>query len=147
MSKGVTLIEVVIYIALFSLLMGTAFLSAYDILESSGKLAVKNNTSEEANFVLRKIDWAMTGVSSFTNTPNTLHVNKYDGNQIDIKLVGTKIKLTENSGTTATSDFITTGNISVSSLQFTAIAGTPKGITAAAIIDGINFSITKYMRK
>ncbi len=143
-SRGFTLIETIIYIALFSLLIGTAFITAYQIIDGSSRLNRKNITQEEGNFVLRKINYALTGISSFTNTPNTLHTNKYNGNQIDIKLAPTKIKMTESSGP---SDFITTDNVSVSSLQFTGIAGTPAGITATVTIDGVNFSITKYLRK
>lgn len=144
MNKGFTLIEVIIYIALFSLLMGTAFVTAYRLIDGSGDLGTKNTVQEEGNFVMRKFDWAMTGVSSFTNTPNTLHVNKYDGNQIDIKLVGTKIKITESSGP---NDFITTDNVSVSSLLFTPTGGMPAGITATTIINGVTFTTTKYIRK
>lgn len=147
MNKGFTLIEVIIYIALFSLLIGTAFIAAHQLTESSSVLSTKNTTQEEGNFILRKINFALTGIFSFTNTAHALHVNKYDGNQIDITLVGTKIKMTETTGPT---DFISTDNISVTNLQFIPTGGAIPGITATVTItkDGIDylFSITKYIR-
>ncbi|KKT00617.1 MAG: hypothetical protein UW07_C0021G0005 [Candidatus Nomurabacteria bacterium GW2011_GWF2_43_8] len=153
-SKGFTLIEVIIYIALFSLLMGTALITAYQLIDGSRDLSAKNTTQEEGNFVLRKINWALTGVDpSLGTTPDTtdpsidnLNVEKYDGNAISVTLDGTKIRMEEDGG----DDFITTDNVSVDSLQFDYLAplGTePAGITATAVIDGVTFTITKYFRK
>lgn len=147
MNKGFTLLEVIIYIALFSFLMGTAFIAVYQLIENSDRLSVKNITQEEGNFVLRKINWALTGASSFTNTSNTLHIDTYNGNQINIALVGTKIQMTESMGSGAPGDFITTDKVTVSSLQFTSVGGTPGGVTMVARIDGVDFTITKYIRK
>ena len=95
-NKGFTFIEVIIYIALSSLLLGTAFVTVFQLIDSSNKLNVKNTVQEEGNFVMRKLNWALTGVSSFSNTLNTLHINKYDGNQIEIKLNDTKTEIQES---------------------------------------------------
>ena len=144
MNKGFTLIEAIIYIALFSLLIGTTFITAFQLIDGSDKLNAKNTIQEEGNFVIRKFNWAFTGISNCTNTTNTLHINKYNGNQIDINLVGTKIKITESIGI---SDFLTTDNVSVDSLFFTKTEGTLPSITANAKINGVDFTITKYIRK
>ena len=142
--KGFTIIEIIIYIALFSLLLGTAFVAVYELIEGSDKLSAKNTTLEEGSFVMRKLNWALTGASGFTNTSDTLHIEKYDGNQIEIELAGTKIKMTESAGP---DDFLTTDNVSVDSLEFTPTGGTPPGMTAKATIDGTDFTITKYIRQ
>ncbi|MDE2399790.1 MAG: prepilin-type N-terminal cleavage/methylation domain-containing protein [Patescibacteria group bacterium] len=159
-KKGFTLIEVIIYIALFSLLMGTALVAAYQLIDGSGKLSTKNTTQEEGNFVMRKIDWALTGVQSITTpssgTTNNLVVNKYDGNTITIDLTGTNPKKIEIKESTNGNAFlpIITDNVSISNLQFTYLAPTgsaPIGITATFTItkDGVDFpfTITKYIRK
>ncbi|MEK7564053.1 MAG: prepilin-type N-terminal cleavage/methylation domain-containing protein [Patescibacteria group bacterium] len=160
-KKGFTLIEVIIYIALFSLLIGTAFITTHQIIDGSGKLSVKNTTQEEGIFVLRKINYALTGISTIT-TPSTgnlnsnnLNITKYDANQINIRLNGTKIEMKENVGPNTYLP-LTTDNVTVkaSSLNFAYIApidSSPAGITASFLIvkDGKDypFSITKYIRK
>ncbi len=154
-NKGFTLVEVIIYLALFSLLMGTAFVTAYQLISDSGRLSVKNTTQEEGNFVMRKINWALTGVETIiTPTAGTtpdLEVEKYDGNNITIERIGTKIWMEEDAGP---DDFITTENVEVTDLDFEFIpsaGSSPDGIKAIAVIteDGKNFSftITKYIRK
>ena len=162
-KKGFTLIEVIIYIALFSLLMGTAFVTAFGLIEGSGKLSAKTTTQEEGNFVLRKINWALTGISNdtadITNPPkvspytsNTLSIKKWlTGTKIPVEIdydaINRRIMMKEGTGSLLP---ITTNNVKVTNLQFQFISSSgsgPAGITATAIIDGINFSITKYIRK
>lgn len=150
MNRGFTLIEVIIYIALFSLLMGSAFIVAFQLIEGSGDISTKNTLQEEGNFVMRKFNWALTNVDPASPiTPSagnssTLNVTKYDGNEIDIKLTGTKIEMRESdNGNTFLP--ITTDNVEVSSLNFK--YETLGGITATAVIDGTTFTTTKYFRK
>jgi prepilin-type N-terminal cleavage/methylation domain-containing protein len=153
MNKGFTLIEVIIYIALFSLLMGSAFVTAFQLIDNSGKLGIKNTIQEEGNFVMRKLNWALTGIQTITTptagtTPN-LQVKKYDGNIIYVRLSANKIEIRESINGIAYLP-ITTDNVTVSNLDFKFISTTgsgPAGITATAIINEIPFTITKYLRK
>ncbi len=146
-NKGFTLIEIIIYIGLFSLLLGTAFIASFELINGSNNLSTKNTTQDEGNFVLRKIDWASNNALSFSTAGGELTINKYDLTSIKIKL-GTGVdagKILINS----TGSFlpITTDNVNVSNLTFTPTGTTPPGITVVATIDGVNFSITKYIRK
>lgn len=70
---GFTLIEVVIYLALFSIIMSGAIVSIYSIIESSGRNQTKAMVQEEGSFLLGKIDWALTGVK--INTNNIADIN------------------------------------------------------------------------
>ena len=160
MQKGFTLLEVIIYIALFSILIGGAFVAAFQLIDGSRELSVKDTLQDEGNFVMRKISWALTSVDpavatipSSGTSPN-LRVTKYDGNQIDICLDSNKIKIRQGGGAGSCSNPaflpLTTDNVSVSSLQFdylTPVGLEPAGITATTIINGVTFTITKYMRK
>lgn len=161
MQKGFTLIEVIIYIALFSILIGGSFVSAYQLIDGSNKLSVKNTIQDEGLFVMRKLTWVLTNINPTSSiTPSslsspTLRVVKYDGNQIDIKLNGNKIEMKESLGTNIFLP-ITTDNVTIkaSSLNFEYINPNglgPFGTTASFIItkDGIDFpfSLTKYIRK
>src|SRR3989338_3088421 len=153
-QKGFTLIEVIIYIALFSLLMGSAFLIAYQLFEGSGKLSVKNTVQEEGNFVMRKFNWLMTGAKTFSisGSGSELTVTKFDTRIIKIKLGSCadagKI-LMNDTGSFAP---ITTDNIEVTDLQFNQVGIDPLGVSMLAKIKTINtspldFSMTKYIRK
>ena len=147
MNKGFTLIEVIIYIALFSLLMGSAFITAYQLIDGSNNLSSKNTTEEEGNFVMRKINWALTSAESFTiSGGDEVQINRYSNpTTVEIKLETGAILLKRNSVLFVA---LTTDNVDVTALQFDLIpASGPGGITATAIIDGIDFTITKYIRQ
>ncbi len=161
MKKGFTLVEVIIYIALFSTLIGGSFITAYQLFDGSNKLNVKNTTQDEGLFIMRKLGWALSNVNPTASiTPSsvsspTLTATKYDGNQINIKLTGTKIEMKESLGPNVFLP-LNTDNVMVktSSLNFQYISpfgSGPFGITASFIItkDGVDFpfSITKYIRK
>lgn len=158
--RGFTLIEVIIYIALFSIIITGAFSTAYGLLDGSDKAMRKTEILEEGNFVLRKLSFALTGLDS-TNPPTilgtgcsqSLTTNKtsFDSNPIIIRLntiANVKyIEIKEGSGTFLP---ITTGTASTTCLKFQhipAILGGPDGITGTATIGGIDFTITKYVRK
>lgn len=156
-NRGFTLIEVIIYITLFSLILGSAFVIAYQLIEGSSKLSTKSTVQAEGNFVLRKLNWALTGldpdsapVISGSACSQTLSVDKTDPSvdTVDIRLNeidGVKyIEIQENE---EGFNPITTINVLVSCLKFSPISGTPAGITASFEINGSPFSITKYVRQ
>ncbi len=68
--KGFTLIEAIIYIALFAIIIGGGLAASYQIIQSTD--AAQNHVilQQEANFIFRKIEWALTGATA-VNTPNT----------------------------------------------------------------------------
>ena len=158
---GFTLIETLIYIALFSIIMVSGFVTAYQLIQGTDSLNSKTVTEEEVNFVLRKIDWALTGISSITRPSagilqytDTLTTIKYGGNQIDICLDANKVKIREGGGASvcSSSEFLplTSDNVKVTTLQFQYIppAGTgPAGVAATTTINGIVSTTTKYIRK
>ena len=151
-NKGFTLIEVIIYIALFSFLIGNAFVVAYQLIDNSGKLETKNNIQEEGNFVMRKLNWALTGVKTFSISDSRLTINKYNDSVVIIKLgsgVDAKKILMNDTGSFLP---ITTGNMQVEGLNFTQVGTDPIGVSITVKIKTINtdpqdFNITKYLRK
>ena len=145
---GLTLIETIIYIALFSMLMAGVLGAAYQIIQSSAHTTGRSAVQEEGAFVLRKIDWAFSGMASVSlPSASELVVTKYDGSTADIKLLGTHALMRENSGMFVP---ITTDAVRVSSLTFTVIpaAGAgPAGVSATLVLNGTEFSTTRYVRK
>lgn len=155
---GFTLIETIIYIALFSLMMTGILLSAYQLIANSSMAEASVTAQEEGNFVLRKISWVLTGTSSVAQitTPalgayaNTLSLVRGDGTTIDMCLKNQTIWMRENKtgGTCADSSYAstTTSNVQVTSLQFQ-YSSAPAGIIASTTISGVVFTTKKYIRK
>ena len=59
-NKGFTLIETIVYLALFGILLSGVFMSAFNIIESSGRNQVKIIMKNEGEFLLAKINWAIS---------------------------------------------------------------------------------------
>ncbi len=59
MKRGFTLIETLIYIALFALLIGGGISSAFSLIASSDRIGTQAMLEEEGNFLLAKIGWAL----------------------------------------------------------------------------------------
>lgn len=157
--RGFTLIEAIIYIALLGLIMTGAVATAYQLLSGAGSLATKNTAGEEGNFVLRKLDWALTGTSTLARITSpalgayagTLSLTRADGNTINFirKTSGSAgwIEMNESAGAYAST---TTSNVTVTSLQFHYIPASgagPAGIEASTTINGMVFSTKRYIRK
>jgi len=141
MQKGFTLIETIIYMALLAFIMGAGITAAYYLIDSSAKGKSDTNTIAEAEFLMRKIDWAMTGAESV------------DSGQMKIVRGGTEIKFDTNSGRVRISINgnspieLTSSSTKVTGLEFISIPTSPAGMTASSTIDGKHFEITKYLRK
>ena len=68
MNKGITLIEVLLYIALFAIIIGGTMTAVYQIIESTNDTNTKVIALEEGNFLQRKIEVELTGASSVNIT-------------------------------------------------------------------------------
>lgn len=163
---GFTLIETVVYIALLGLIMGGTLTIVYQLLESYMSLNSKTYIQSEADFVLRKISWALLGIDPnqpiipSSGNDNKLSLIKYDGTKVDICLDSSDplkkvIKMRENSAAPlACTDPsflpLTTENVIVDDLKFQSIPSAfpgPSGIAATMIINSKDFTITKYLRQ
>lgn len=145
MKRGFTLIETIIYIALLAFIMGGALSATYNIIENAGRLDANVTIQEEGNFVLRKINWALSGASSFSTTAHELTVTRYDGITVVIKLSGTEVDISEDGGVTFLP--LTTSNVTAVELSFIMLGTAPKGVKATLMLNGTTFSTTKYLRK
>ncbi|MDP2788457.1 MAG: prepilin-type N-terminal cleavage/methylation domain-containing protein [bacterium] len=157
-NRGFTLIEMTIYTALFSIMMGGLVVTAYQLIESTSDLGQKVAIQEEMNFISKKIDWALTGVSNI-NTPtsgisNKLSVDKinFSDNPIVIEFNTTSgdIEFCTNSCSSNT-DFtsLTTKNITVNNLTFEylpANGGSSGGVKVTITINGMINIFNKYLK-
>ncbi len=151
-QHGFTLIETLVYLALFALIIGGLVVAAYMLFETSDRNQTKAMMQEEENFLLGKINWTLSGASSVSvPVAHSLLVTKYDGTIVTItasdgtmKLNGTPLN---NSNVTVSNlVFIRTyaGGTNPESIEagFTASARTPTGIIISEIA-----STTRYLRK
>lgn len=151
-KSGFTLIETIIYIALFTLLVSSAFVTAYQLIQGTDILNKKSANQEEVNFVLRKINWVLNGVATINNPSsgysNSLTVTRYDSTVLDFRLNAGKIELKD--GVSGSFVPLTTDNVKVTTLQFQyvpAVGTSPAGIIASTTINGFVATTTKYLRK
>jgi prepilin-type N-terminal cleavage/methylation domain-containing protein len=150
--QGFTLIEMVVYVALLSLLVGGTLLTVYNLLTDVGTMRGKVNTDEEANFMLRKIDWALAGATygGVTNpTPGNssafLQVNKggFAENPIRIDLASSTMQLSR----AGDAQPISSSNVTVADLNFQryAVASSSQVIRTTFKLNGRTFELVKYL--
>ena len=103
MHKGFTLIETIIYLALFSVLMTGALVAAYNLMEGGKRMQTRAMLQEEGHFLLGKIEWSMFGASSIDEPGanafgTTLRVTKFDGTTVTFDYVGNALRIDTGAG-------------------------------------------------
>jgi len=153
MKKGFTLIEAIVYVALFSLLIFGALVTAFNLIEGSDRLGGKTVVQGEMNFLSRKIDWALTGAQNFTvggsvcNNTISITKNGFAENPIEIDRSGNKVRMQDGGNNFL---FLTTDNVVVSCLEFIDIPASgsaPRGVRIKATISGQTLETSKYVRQ
>ncbi len=156
--SGFTLMEVLIYLALFAVILGGAFGAAGVIIQSSGRSQSQSFLQEEGDFILAKFNWAMSGAFSVTATSSRLSIGKYDSasNPLVFDLTGASLSLAEGA---APPEVLNSSSVIVSSLYFLDIpasAGRPGGVdfgftlksaAAGGLTLSRDFTATDYLWK
>lgn len=114
--RGFTLIEVLVYLALYSIIIGGAVVAAYGMFESSGHNQTKAMVEEEGGYLLSKIEWALS------SGDNSLVFDVAEGNMRLAR--GTAVPEILNNSNISVSNFYFTNNGTTS---FTLSARTPQG--------------------
>ncbi len=157
-QKGFTLIESLLYIALFTIIIGGGLLSAYQIIQSADGSYNHIILQQEANFLFRKITWALTGATSFNETASTLTISKpMNGTtaQLIFKLDGGDVTLESGQPDPV---ILNASSIAVSDGSFSKSAGVngqPDSVTINFTLTADQngkparqgFSFMKYLRK
>ena len=154
MKGGFTLIEVIIYIALLTFIIGSGVAASFYLINSTEEGKSDINAIAEAEFLMRKIDWALIDVNNIilpSGGPSTsLSLVKMSDLSttivIDTDTSVNRARIFFN----ATPEFLTGDRVKIENLLFTEIPATPPkpgGITATFTANGQSFSMTKYLRK
>lgn len=152
-QSGFTFIETLIYLGLFSIIIGGALVTTYSIISSTSRTEKNIIIQEEANFLLRKIDWALSGVTSIPepslgNSGETLCVFKINFVNNPVKFSVSDGKMYIQSGGGSCSGVgpafqLNSDNVRVAGvdfLHFAPIGNKPGGIQA-------NFSLSEPLRE
>jgi len=152
-TNGFTLIEVLIYSALLGLLMTGVLGGVYMIIQATGSSNERQLIDDEANFVLRKINWALDGITDINlpasgATGATLSVDKSGfGLPLRFRLNSDNIEIDSGAGTYSPLD---SENVTAASLSFhhIPVSGTqPAAVEASFYLDDKLFTTTKFIRK
>ena len=141
-NRGFSLIETIIYLALFSVIIGGGMVGVYQIVDSNNKNLAATAMEQEANFLLRKINWALTGATdAIAPNSQTLNITKggnsylFDFNDKYLRLDGAEL----NNDTAPVE--------SLSFVSAPADGAKPASITAKFTIKGHLFETTKHLRQ
>ena len=157
-----------VYIALFSIIIGGAVIASYQIFESSGQSETRAMIQEEGGFIIGKINWTLSGAQAVTaptlpltqacTESNTLAVIKWDTGMgvILIDMLSGNIQM-KRGGNPAV--ILNNSNVSINNLQFTHCksgSGEQESIKANLTLTAKtpsgrdlsqDFSTTQYLRK
>ena len=155
-QSGFTLIELLIYSVLIVIMMSTAITTIYQITDSSDAINKKVAIEEEANFILRKIQWVLTGVelviSPAPNTTNadTLSIDKYNFGLNPINVTSGSGNITIQKQITGPLIPLNSENVEITSLEFDHIASSgtkPAGIETRLGINGKIYTMLIHLKK
>ncbi len=164
MNRGFTLIETLIYIGLFTILIGGVGVSVYSIIESSGRNSAKALIQTEGDFLVAKINWAISG-AKIVNEPavgvvsQTLSITKWDTSIGNVVITSSGEDITISRGASP-AIVLNNEDVNISDLSFVHeySGGTsPESITASFKLSARTangqeippqtFSTTNYLRK
>ncbi|MEK7212541.1 MAG: hypothetical protein AAB686_02600 [Patescibacteria group bacterium] len=140
LQGGFTLLEVVIYVGLVAGALSLVIVMFYSLLDSERRNGNRMAVEAEANFLMHKLSWALTGAQSVSQpavgaTSTTLSLTKYNfaGNPLVFDLASSSVRLGRAGGEIVP---LTSGRVAVTALVFEHLSSTPSRA------EGVNFKVT-----
>ena len=149
-SRGFTLIETVVYLALFGVLISGLVASAFYLLRSSEYSRERIGIQEEGTFILRKLAYGVSGADAAEVKNGTLVLSRPDlpeyENPLVFALEGTALTLARGEGE---SSALTPASYPVENLAFsvTEEAGQSARVVAEFEVRGVPFRFDAYLRE
>ncbi len=147
--KGFTLIETIIYIAIFSILISGLLNASYVLLSNLDRHDAQIAALAEGNFIRDKIDWLLAGAStvyapSLNATSTTLRLKNGDSiYRIEFDAGGLSYKKDFDTASILTGSQTIVKDFAVEHGQK---APAPAWVRVSFSIGGIPFSIIRYTR-
>ncbi len=154
MVRGSSLIETMIYIVLLAFILTGTVVMAQRLFASSEEGMKRVVAEEEANFLLRKIEWVLGDIAS-VNTPSagsngtTLSVtrNNFSSNPVKITYTSGTVFIQFSSGQ---KEALNSDAVSITEVKFEhvrATGGKPPAVKAYFVLNGTTYDTIKYIRK
>lgn len=144
-QKGFTLVETLMYIALFSVVITGIVMSSYPLITGTERLSQRVTAESEAMFVLHKIGSALSSASSLSvSGGNTLTVTPLSGSPYSFSLNGAFV---EKNGIPLSVSRVTFSNFSVSAISDppAGAGNVPHTVTVSFDADEQSFSQTYHV--
>lgn len=147
--KGFTLIETILYIALFSLLIFGLIDTSYKVLSNLDGYDQTIEGLEDGNFIIGKLDWLLSGAQAiyepaFNSTSTALRL-KNNGHMYMFESSNEEVMYQKDS-----MDPAPLNNLSIRVTRFVVEHGLsnnePAWLKVSFAIDSVPFSIVKYTR-
>lgn len=152
-NGGFSLIEVLIYSALLALMMVGVLGGVYMIIQATTGSGQRQVVDDEANFVLRKIDWVLGGVTAI-NVPGSgasgtaLAIVKVGiPSPVRFRLNSGNIEIDSSSGAYLPLDSEGVTAASLSFYHLPPAGNRPAAVRASFYFNDRFFTTTKYIRK
>lgn len=154
-NTGFTLIEILLYTGLFSVVIGGLLLITHGILGGSVRLQSDVVINEEGIFIIRKIYWALAGASDIAvPSAGRLEVTNLNfpaaENPLVFELNSGNLILSRGAGVPAR---LNSDNVEITALAFSKITGAggaPDGVSAQFTIKSAlqskDFNLKRYLR-
>lgn len=124
-TRGFTLIELILYVAILSIFIGGAIQFAWNIIYSRTKTLEYQNVTQNARLIAERVALEIrnaSSISSIGTSSITLNTDDSARNPTVIDLSGGRVRIgygSSGSCPTSTPCFLTDNNVTVSSLAFT----------------------------
>ena len=144
-QSGITLIEVLIYIAFFALLVGSLLGVTFQTMASVDQINKKITIQQEGNFILKKLSWTLASASGLATSANSLSVTRYSHpTNIIFKTNGNNFQINDGSGFAD----LNSSNVKITNVFFDhQVSAGNEWAVVSFNIDGESFSITRYLRR
>ena len=155
-KNGFILIETVLYIGLLSMLVGGLLLASYNVMDSSDATRKRIIVNNESNFILKKINWAITSVDvihipASGATATSLSISKVglpaSENPVIFQLNASILEMKRGMNPSVR---LNSENVSIADLAFyhvPSIGLRPAAIEVSFLANNIPFQMKKYLRK
>ena len=159
MKKGFTLIETLLYLGLYTIIIGGMLAAIYGMFQSNAHNETQAMLEEEGDFLVGKINWILSNtlfIQSPKNSGSILTIIRSDGTSVSLSSVAENMRIREGS---SPAHVLNNSNVSVLNptfVQLPALQGaTSEGVSAsfrviATTSDGHplqrNFTTLHYLR-
>lgn len=145
--KGFTLIEVLIYSAILTILLTGVLITFYSVINTSDSLRNQIELVENAKFLEQKLRWALTGTTQINapglgSTSDTLSIERPGaGSPLVFDLSGGVVRMASGSGDpiSITNDFVIVSSLSFKNFSFS--SETKNSIRIQANLTNINVPV------